>query len=270
MDSTEITKHLDNFKLVEPNLFVNSDRKVMLFFISLSSENFQASSEKNWLIEQQRRYADYTMLQIIEEEWLNKRDIVLSRIHNATKQIGHRIFARACELREVSPKDARIFFNENHLQGNGRGASKCYGLYFQDKLVSCASVGKARFNPVIKNELIRFASRKNLIVVGGASKLISAIKRDTVGGLISYANNRFGKGNVYLKCGFKQIDDSSPCYWYYKHSNPNKIYHRSAFQKHKLSKLLENFDDSATELVNMQRNGWSRVFDAGNGVYVLE
>jgi len=47
------------------------------------------------------------------------------------------------------------------------------------------------------------------------------------------------------------------------------LYHRSKFQKHKLSKLLDNFDSNLSEVSNMYANGYRRIWDSGNIVYTL-
>lgn len=40
------------------------------------------------------------------------------------------------------------------------------------------------------------------------------------------------------------------------------------YQKHKLNNILDNFDESKSEWDNMSMNGYNRIFDCGNLVYV--
>lgn len=49
-------------------------------------------------------------------------------------------------------------------------------------------------------------------------------------------------------------------YIYFKN---NKIYNRLQFQKHKLSKVLENYDPNKTEFENMNANKYLRIYDCG-------
>ena len=46
------------------------------------------------------------------------------------------------------------------------------------------------------------------------------------------------------------------------------FYHRLTCQKHKLATKLDNFDKSITEAENMYANGFKRIFDCGNLVFV--
>ena len=43
---------------------------------------------------------------------------------------------------------------------------------------------------------------------------------------------------------------------------------RIKYQKHKLGKLLETFDPAKSEIENMKLNGYHRIFDCGNLVFV--
>ena len=45
---------------------------------------------------------------------------------------------------------------------------------------------------------------------------------------------------------------------------------RYKFQKHKLKHILNVFDESLTEWENMINNGYDRVWDCGNRVFVKE
>jgi hypothetical protein len=45
---------------------------------------------------------------------------------------------------------------------------------------------------------------------------------------------------------------------------------RNKYQKHKLSKVLEDFNPNDTEVQNMFGNGYRRIWDSGNKVYFKE
>lgn len=57
------------------------------------------------------------LIHIFEHEWLMKKDIIKSIISSALGIYKNKIYARECEIREVNSKEARIFLEENHLQG---------------------------------------------------------------------------------------------------------------------------------------------------------
>jgi hypothetical protein len=113
-------------------------------------------------------------------------------------------------------------------------------------------------------EMARFASISGWSVIGGAQKLLSAfIKQYTPISIVSYADLKWGVGNVYEKLNFSFKHYSSPNYWYFK--DILDIKSRVAYQKHKLPKDLHHL---GSEWVIMQHLGWNRFWDCGNAVWV--
>lgn len=176
------------------------------------------------------------------------------------------IGARKTKLKEISPKEARIFHDKYHLSGFS-GARVHLGLYHDENLVQVASFGKSRFNKNFEWECIRMTVHPELKVIGGASKLFSNFLKNNTGGLITYADLRFGNGKVYEYCGLKYKGKTEPNYWYFHKKDMTKLYSRVAFQKHKLEDKLEKFDPNKTEYENMLINGWDRIWDCGNAIY---
>jgi very-short-patch-repair endonuclease len=214
--------------------------------------------------------AGFTLIQILESEWLYNKQIVQSRIKQLFKSQTAKIYARNCKVLELDHYNSKMFFNETHLQGNGR-ALVTYGLYVDDELVSAMSFCRSRFNSNISYELLRFSSKLNTSVVGGAGKLLNVfIKKYNPRSIISYADKRWSAGNLYKQLGFKHTHDSSPNYKYFKCNNALVLYSRQKFQKHKLKNILEFVDENATEWENMKNNNYDRIWDCGNMVWILE
>lgn len=116
--------------------------------------------------------------------------------------------------------------------------------------------------------MIRFANKRNLQVVGGASRLFKHFLNNVcVSGnvIVSYADRRHSKGKLYEALGFELSHKSSPNYFYTK--NFQNILSRISCQKHKLRMLLDNYDEEMSEYQNMVENGYYRIFDCGNLVY---
>lgn len=67
------------------------------------------------------------------------------------------IYARNCELRTVSTKEATEYLNKYHLQGYARSSIRL-GLYRGNELVSIMTFSKARYNKNYQYELIRYCS----------------------------------------------------------------------------------------------------------------
>jgi len=105
-------------------------------------------------------------------------------------------------------------------------------------------------------------------VVGGASKLFKYfIRTYNPKSIISYADKRYSNGNIYQKLGFEFSHNSVPNYFYFV-NNKMKLYPRIKFQKHKLSRLLKNFDENKSEVENMYVNGYRRIWDCGNMIFI--
>lgn len=198
------------------------------------------------------------LLHFWDIEVLEKFNIIVGIIKSKLG-LNQKLYARKCEVKEVNSKIAKEFIIKNHIQG-WVNAKLYYGLYYNNQLVSIASFSKPRYNKNYDWELIRFCSCIGITVVGGLSKLLNRIN----GSIISYANRRWSLGNVYEKCGFKLINTTKPAYFYYKGSI---IYNRVRFQKHKL-KNMEHYSSDKTEQEIMKLNGYKRIWDCGQLVYI--
>ena len=206
---------------------------------------------------------DIQLIHIFEDEWLYKQDIVKSRIRGLLG-LNERIFARKCEIKEVSYKDSEQFLNDNHIQGNCMSSYR-YGLYYNNKLVSLMTFGKSRF--ANEYELLRFCNKLNINVIGGASKLFKHFLSDhsEIIEIISFADRRWSIGNLYEKLGFKYSKTTPPSYFYII---DNIRYNRIDFQKHKLVK--EGYDPNLSEHEIMLSRNIYRIYDCGNLKYVYK
>ena len=247
---------------------VLNDKKIAIEYDGLfwhsdtaGSKNEQYHLNKTELCEAQGIH----LIHIFEDEWLEKRDIVKSRLKSLLGAYDAVVFARKCEVREVASYESMKFQEDNHLQG-AVGAKVHLGLYYNDQLISLMTFGKPRFNKKAEWELLRFCNRLGYHVPGGASKLLMHFERNWhPKSLISYADRRWSRGKLYEALGFELDHISKPDYWYVK---DQRRYSRVRFQKHKLKDLLANFDARKTEVQNMLEAGYLRVFDCGNFVFL--
>jgi len=209
------------------------------------------------------------LFRIFSNEWINSEDkwksVILSQL-NLTK----RIFARKCYIKEISSEDARLFFEDNHLQGYVNSSMRI-GLFSDDILVSAMTFGKPRskkWNSEGTFELLRFASLLNHTIIGGASKILKYFEINfKPQRIISYANRRWSIGNLYYKMGFEFVENTTPNYFYFKGSDSSKLFSREQFQKHKLKDKLEIFDENLSETQNMFNNCYRKIYDCGNMVF---
>ncbi len=209
------------------------------------------------------------LIQIFEDEILNQKEIVLSKLSNELKLNNIRIDARKCIIKEVSSKAKKEFLEENHLQGDCKDTLR-YGLYCKEELVSVMTFGKRKITGSNKDsnwELIRFCNKNYYSVRGGFNRLLSHIlKNNDIKNFITYADCRWSgldyTKTVYHKNNFKFIEVTPPNYWYFKPSSQIKRLYRFNFRKSKL--VSEGFDSNKTEWEIMQERNFDRIWDCGN------
>jgi hypothetical protein len=204
------------------------------------------------------------IINIYEDEWGNKSDIVKSRLQNILGVTGTTIYARKCQVREVSSKDAAAFCNANHLMGKGRSNIRL-GLYYEDKMVSVMTFSNNNLSrKAIIWEINRFASLLNVNVVGGASRLFKTfIRQHKPDQVLSYADNRWSAGNLYRQLGFTKINDGTPNYWYLKTNLLQRI-HRFTLRKTRAD------DVNLTEYENRELQGYTRIWDCGSSKWMWD
>ena len=205
------------------------------------------------------------LIQISESDWNNKQNIIKAMVSNKLGLNPNKIGGRKCLVWPL--KDAKSFFNDNHIQGY-RPAKICYGLFYQGEVLMAMSFGKPRYNKNYEWEIIRLGTKLGWNVSGGVSRLFKQFMKDhSPSSVISYSSNDYGTGNVYRQLGFEFSHVAVPNY---KWMNGNIELTRYQCQKHKLNKLLgESFDKDISEKSNMENNGYLRVFDSGNNVWVM-
>lgn len=211
------------------------------------------------------------LIHIFGDELHRKERVVYNRLKHILGLVSRRVYARNCEVREISNNIKAKFLNKYHIQGDGNGSIHL-GLFYRNRLVSVMDIGRQRpgIGKTTDNcmELIRFATVANFTVVGGAGKLLKHFQRmNTTNKLVSYADRRWSEGSVYTKLGFKLTSKSAPNYWYTK--NFTERLHRIGFQRSQLEKKLETYDSSLSERDNMLNNKFYRVYDCGTLRYEL-
>ena len=164
--------------------------------------------------------------------------------------VNEKIYARNTVVKEVSKEEAIDFFNNNHLD-KYTPAIFTLGLYKENTLLSALSFRKHKEGI----EIARFATKDNVTVVAGFSKLlkhsIQLIKEryTDIHKIVTYCDRDWTANyinSVYYKNGFTFVGDSGPILKYYD-LRKCKIIARQQLQKHKLKdKYSEYYDDSLT------------------------
>jgi hypothetical protein len=208
------------------------------------------------------------LIQIWEDDWNYKKEIIKSIIKNKIKS-SEKIWARKCEIREVTDTNLiKEFLNKNHIQG-WCVSSKKIGLFYNNELVSLMTLGNLRKTLGQKSkegdwELLRFANKLNITVVGGASKILNYfVKNNKPSKIISYSNNDYSNGNLYRKLRFNKLGDNISYFWVVDNIKRN----RWNFRKDKLVKM--GYDPKKTETQIMHELKNYRIFDSGNTKWEL-
>lgn len=209
----------------------------------------------------QARASGITLITIYEDEWLNSKDIVKSRLAGLlgkNKCIG----ARKTRVCEITSKEANHFLRENHLQSSGRSNVRL-GLKYCNELIAVMTFSKENISRKTDCwEINRFCNKLGHTIIGGASKLFSYFCSNwKPPQVISYSDNRWGNGELYKKLGMDFVYTTTPNYWYFK---PNELvrYHRYSLRKTKSD------DQNLTEWQNRQLQGWNRIWDCGHSKWI--
>lgn len=153
------------------------------------------------------------LIHVFEDDWIYKKDIIKSILQTSINtSLNTKIYARKCIIKEVSLKDTNIFLSQNHINGKVLTQSICYGLFFQDELVSLMSFRKNKDH----YDLQRYAIKLNNTILGGAEKLFSNfIKNIEFDYIITYADRSLFSGKIYDKLGFEFVRENKPNFMFF-------------------------------------------------------
>lgn len=211
------------------------------------------------------------LFHIFGYEWEHRRPVIESMLRNLLKCNEDNIYARKCAVRKVKANEAFAFLRKNHRQGGVHSKIRL-GLYYNEELVSLMTFGKMRSTIGTGSadvsdcyELVRFCSKLNTSVVGGASKLFKYFVRNYNPRRIrSFSDRAHTKGNLYRNLGFQEVARSDAGYTWVDLST-DISYNRVNAQKHNLQKFLkdENIDLDRSERQIMIEHGFVQVYDCG-------
>lgn len=226
-------------------------------------------NKRNELNDKRRMYAKrgYKVIIVFEDEYINNREIVLSKIRHLFKLDKlPRIMARKCTIKEIRNDAAETFLNKNHIQGFVN-SSIYLGAYYNNDLVAVMSFLKENNN---NWNLTRFASDNRRICCGIGGKLFKYFIRNYDFNTIkSFADKRWTydmKKNIYLDLGFKQEKNMMPEYRYFKPEEKVR-HHKFGFRKQILHKKY-NLPLTMTETEMTKELGYDRIWDCGLIKYV--
>lgn len=178
-----------------------------------------------------------------------------------------KIYARKCEIVEISSEASKEFLNSWHLQGNVRSDIRI-ALLYENQVVSLMTFGKSRYNKKYQYELLRYCSSK--CVVGGSEKLfkyfLNTYKPESI---ISYCDLSKFTGDVYGKLGFTYKTYTIGKHWYnpktQTHITDNLLRQRGFDQL--LGKTYGCFGKGTSNEELMLQHGFVEIYDCGQATY---
>ena len=203
------------------------------------------------------------LLQIWEDDWKFKKDIIKSIIKNVFKLNKNKIGARKCILKEVSILDSEIFLNKNHIDGNCISSYRI-GLYYNEELVSIMIFGQINNyeNSIV---LLRFCSILDTTIIGSASKILNYFKKTYNYQVIkTYTDNSLFSGDVFRKIGFDFKGYTEINYYWINKKNIAK-YSKNESTAELLIK--EEYLENKNEDVIMLENGYLKIWGVGKKIW---
>jgi hypothetical protein len=189
-----------------------------------------------------------------------KKDIVESKLIQILKKNKHQvIYVDKCTIKEIDFKIKNEFLENYHIQGQDNSIINL-GAFYNNGIVAVMTFSK-EFGIW---ELNRFCIDYNYNISGIASKLLDHFKTNYQWKeIISYADLRWSKGDLYYNLGFEFEKQTQPNYWYLDKTITSRI-HRLVLKK----RLDEPKDITECEL--RLKEGYSRIWDCGNLKFRLE
>ncbi len=190
------------------------------------------------------------LIQIFEDEWFNKKEIVKSLIATHLNQSINTIDANICDIINLTNSQSGEFLHENDINDIIESDLNL-GLYYENELVSVATFKNDDGNYKICN----YSNRVFTNVHDSLKVLFThLIKENNVKSINISVDKRFGFDvNEIIKLGFRFVDTLKPKYLYCKNNVKNR------------------FKPEIVEL-NLSNNSekFYKVFDCGCDNYLLK
>ena len=203
------------------------------------------------------------LIHIFEDEWRDKKDICKSIILSSLGIYNNKIYARNCEVRNISGKEATLFIKQNHIQGAHKSAPYNYGLYYNNELVQVVTIRKnfAQRSTNKDYELGRMCTKLYTQVLGGFSKLIKYAMNDLgINKLTSFVDRRLFNGSGYKSSNWIKVGESCPRYFYTDGHNREN---RQVYMKQSCLKKWPDCNPTEREVDMTYKHNLRQIYDCG-------
>ena len=244
------------------------ENHIAIEYNGLKWHSEQFGKDKNYHLDKTEKCQEkgIRLIHIFEDEWLEHKEIVKSKIKHILKKDNDlpKVYARKCIVKEIDKDTSREFFGKNHIQGFA--PSTVYlGCFFNNELIGVMTFKKER-KEENNWELNRFATDITKQCVGIGGKLFQFfVKNYNPEYIKSFADRRWTldkDNNLYTKLGFELEKILKPDYHYVY---GNKRIHKFNFRKKNIIKLFKDkkFTLDMTEKEMMSYLNIFRIWDCG-------
>lgn len=176
------------------------------------------------------------------------------------------VYARNCEVKQISETQASEFEQKYHIQSACRGQLICFGLYHKNKLIQIMTFGKPRYNKQYQWELLRLCTKSEYKIIGGSERLFKHfVNTYDPQSIISYCDIAKFTGEVYLRLGFELHHHSGVAKIWSK--NKSKITDNLLRQRGYDQLFNSNYGKGTDNETLMLEHGWLPIYDCGQNVY---
>ncbi|MBQ0006916.1 MAG: hypothetical protein KBS57_05900 [Alistipes sp.] len=198
---------------------------------------------------------------IYEDLWRSRQELVRKRLRSHLGA-GERVFARNCDIREISQQTAAAFLERFHVYGVTKARYR-YGL-FRRRATGAMEAGMPDTATMVavgtfseKFEWERYASLPQLRVCGGMGKVLNHfIKNVRPPEVMSYADLEWGDGSVYARLGFGIERQTPPVHFLINPQTCERVHLRKIGRDRKY--------------MNRQTSKWMEVANPGSLCMVLK
>lgn len=218
------------------------------------------------------RAKDIRLITVHEKDKSNP--VVMGMIRSALGLTERRVRASLCDLVMAGDITAREFYQASHIQGGdvfGKDQLNI-GLEFEGRLIACMtfvrSTGRDTGGGNYDYCLHRFATDPAYRVHGAAGRLFKRFRSiHPDASVVTYCDLQFFTGGMYERIGFNLVRETPPDYGWVKAQN---VLDRQQTRRKILPDLLGyGYDTTTSETENMERAGYSKIWDCGKAVYAI-
>mgnify|MGYP002377369954 CR=1 FL=1 len=191
---------------------VSKENKLVIEYNGLywHSEN-KGGKDKNYHLNKTiaAEQAGYRCIQILENEWLHKKHVVITKIEQLLEK--HKISGMECEVIIPTELETIKFYNENCFDGY-QSANVNIGLKYNNNIVAIMS-----FNSIYDNkyDILNYEFTPNVDIETAVEKILyHFVQFNSPSSITVTCDRRWNNGYHFIKCGFELDHISEPKHYY--------------------------------------------------------